>query len=295
VHFEIVAATLPTMYPRVVTKDPTAVELEVQAAYLAMFSRGNRLFVPQVFGWAIDCFTGRHPRFQRVDAGYHDFEHTLQGTLCLARLLHGRHRAGARPQVTRRLFELGVLAILLHDTGYLKRKGDVKGTGAKYTWVHVARGVDFAGQLLKQQGYRASDVKAVQNMIRCTAINASPREISFASERDRVVGYAVGTSDLLGQMAAPDYVDKLPVLYSEFAEAARYDGGKRSSVGVFSNAAELIRQTPAFWEKYVRRKLEENFAGAYRFLNEPYPDGPNYYLQQINANMERLRRKGARL
>jgi hypothetical protein len=283
------------MYPRVVTKDATAVEVEAQAVYLAMFSRGNRLFVPQVFGWAVDCFTGRHPGYQRVDAGYHDFEHTLQGTLCLARLLLGRHRAGARPRLTQRLFELGLLAILLHDTGYLKRKSDVKGTGAKYTAVHVSRGIDFAGEFLKQQGLRASDIKTVQNMIRCTALNASPREISFATELDRIVAYAVGTADLLGQMAAADYVEKLPVLYSEFAEAARHDGGKRSSFGIFSNASELIRQTPAFWEKFVRRKLEENFAGTYRFLNEPYPDGPNYYLQQINANMERLRRKGARL
>ena len=37
----------------------------------------------------------------------------------------------------------------------------------------------------------------------------------------RIVGFALGTADLLGQMAAPDYVDKLPVLYDEFVEAAR--------------------------------------------------------------------------
>ena len=95
------------MYPPVPTNDPTAVEVEVQIAYLAMFPAGDRLFVPQVFGWAIECFTGHYRDYQAVDAQYHDFEHTLQGTLCMTRLLLGRHRAGAQPVLTQRVFQLG--------------------------------------------------------------------------------------------------------------------------------------------------------------------------------------------
>ena len=45
------------------------------------------------------------------------FEHTLQRTVCMGRLLYARHRAGAAPALTQEAFELGVLAILLHDTG----------------------------------------------------------------------------------------------------------------------------------------------------------------------------------
>jgi hypothetical protein len=36
-------------------------------------------------------------------------------------------------------------------------------------------------------------------------------------------------------------------------------------------------------------KLEKDFLGLYRFLNEPYPDGPNHYVQGVEANMGRLR------
>src|SRR5438128_8027770 len=160
------------MFPPVVTKDPTAVEMEVQSAYLTMFPDGDPLFVPRVFGWAIECFTGGYRDYQAVDARYHDFEHTLQGTLCLARLLRGRHAAGEQPPLTQRMFELGLLAILLHDTGYLKKRDDVDGTGAKYTITHVERSADFAGQLLKEKGFSASDIKAVQHMIRCTGVDA---------------------------------------------------------------------------------------------------------------------------
>src|SRR5580704_13351222 len=99
------------MYLEVVTKDPTAVEVEVQAAYLAMFPRGDRMYVPQVFGWVIDCFTGRQPGYQAIDALYHDFEHTLQGALCMARILHARDRAKTEPRMTQRMFELGIMAI----------------------------------------------------------------------------------------------------------------------------------------------------------------------------------------
>jgi hypothetical protein len=276
------------MYSPVVTSDPTAVEVEVQAAYLAMFPHGERKFVPQIFGWAIDCFTGRYDHYQPIDAQYHDFEHTLQGALCMARILHGRHRAKAQPELTQRLFELGMLAILLHDTGYLKKKDDVTGTGAKYTVVHVRRSADFAAQLLKEKGFKPNEILAVQNMILCTGINAALDKIPFQSELEKIVGFALGTADLLGQMAADDYVEKLPVLYAEFEEAAGYDGAKNNAT-LFSSAADLMQKTPAFWEKYVRAKLDRDFIGLYLFLSDPYPSGPNYYLDHIQANIERLR------
>src|SRR5512138_808417 len=132
------------MYSPVVTRDPTAVEVEVQAVYLANFSHGDPLYVPRIFGWAIECFTGNYRDYQAVDAHYHDFEHTLQGTLCLARLLRGRHLAHAQPVISERMFQLAILAILLHDSGYLKKREDTKGTGAKYTVTHVARSAEFA-------------------------------------------------------------------------------------------------------------------------------------------------------
>jgi hypothetical protein len=92
-------------------------------------------------------------------------------------------------------------------------------------------------------------------------------------------------------MAAGDYVDKLPVLYLEFAETASYNAGKMKAGGFFSSADDLMQKTPLFWEKYVKTKIEREFLGLYRFLNDPYPDGPNPYMRQIEANIARLRRE----
>ncbi len=279
------------MFQTVSTKDPTAVEVEVQRACLDLFPGGDRLFVPAVFGWAIDCFTGHYQDYQPVDAQYHDFEHTLQGTLCMARLLRARQRAGAQPALTERVFQLGIIAILLHDTGYLKRHGDNDGTGAKYTVTHVARSAEFAADLLASKGLARTDIAAVQNMIRCTGINANLAAIPFADPLERATGLALATADLLGQMAADDYIDKLPVLYAEFHEAAEYTGDQTQFVASFKSAEDLIQKTPLFWEKFVLTRLENDFAGLYRYLNDPYPDGPNWYVKKIEQNIENLRRQ----
>lgn len=128
-------------------------------------------------------------------------------------------------------------------------------------------------------------------MIRCTGVNVKLDAIQFQDELERVVGFALGTADLLGQMAASDYVDKLPVLYAEFAEAASYNEGKMKAGGFFASAGDLMQKTPLFWEIYVQQKISREFLGLYRFLNEPYPDGPNSYIERIDANIARLRRQ----
>jgi predicted metal-dependent HD superfamily phosphohydrolase len=259
-----------------------------------MFPRGDRVFVPQIFGWAIDCFTGLHRDYQAIDALYHDFEHTLQGTLCMARLLEGRHLAGAEPVLSERLAQLGLVAILLHDTGYLKKRDDRTGTGAKYTVTHVRRSAEFASEFLGEKGFAATEIKAVQNMILCTGVDAALDEIPFQNELERTTGYALATADLLGQMAAEDYIDKLAVLYAEFAEAARHDAAGAKMLGTFSSAEDLMQKTPAFWENCVRAKLDGEFGGLYRFLEDSKGEGRNCYVERVEENIGRLRRELAR-
>jgi hypothetical protein len=240
-------------------------------------------------GGRFECFTGHYDDYLPVDARYHDFEHTLQGTLCMARLLRGRHLAGARPELSQRIVELGLIAILLHDTGYLKRRDDQEGTGAKYTITHVGRSADFAAALLTKKGFSRADIKAVQNMIQCTGVDTNVSAIPFQADEERLVGFALGSADLLGQMAAEDYVEKLPILYAEFDEAIHFSRNQAHFIAGFANARDLMQKTPLFWEKFVQRKLERDFSGLISFLNEPYPDGPNPYIAQIEANMDRIR------
>ena len=269
------------------TRHKDLVEAEVHASYQAMYAAGDHTFVPQALSWVTEWFTGKARGYLPIDVRYHDLEHTLQGLLCMVRLLHHRQALGHAPMVDEALFRLGMLAMLMHDSGYLKKRGDASGTGAKYTLVHVERSVAFADQFMSGQGYSDAQIRSVQNMIRCTGVNVKLSAIDFQSEAEKIVGSALGTADLLGQMAAPDYVDKLPILYAEFEEMARHGRGP-AGANVFSSAEDLMRKTPAFWEKFVLPKLTGEFGGLWKVLCDPYPDGPNPYIDSINANMARL-------
>ena len=277
------------MFALVDTKDAVAVETEVKAAFAAMFPAEDPDYVARIFALATNAFAGNYADYQPIDAAYHDLEHTLQGTLCMARMLRARHLAGTQPAFPVNLVKLGLLAILLHDTGYLKHRDDTEGTGAKYTATHVTRSIEFAAVMMRENGFGEDDIRAVQNMIQCTGVDAVLSGIPFRNEEERLVGLMLGTADLVGQMAAADYVDKLPVLYQEFAEAARHANDRANVFNLFTSAEDLQRKTPAFWE-YTKLRLTRDFAGLYRFLNDPYPFGGNEYLAQIEANVARVRR-----
>lgn len=279
------------MFTPVDTSDPQAVEIEAQATYWEVFPQHDPTLVRRVFACVIKCFRGECQDYQAIDARYHDLEHTLQGLVCFVRLLRNRHRAQAEPVLDQRTFELGLLAMLLHDTGYAKKRDDAGGTGAKYTFTHVARSAQYAADLLGDKGFGADDIQAVQHMIRCTGVSVVLEAIPFQSEIERLVGYALGTADFLGQMAAADYVEKLPVLFAEFQEAAAFSPGRVPNGTSFRSVDELIRQTPSFWQNHVWLKINRDFRGLYHFLEDPYPGGPNEYLDRIRANLDRIPRR----
>lgn len=276
------------VFPAANTREPGEVLLVCVQTWKAITGETDAEWIPRAFGWVRDAFAGLDPDFEPLDTLYHDLEHTLQGTLCLALLLQGWHRSRSEPQLDARAVRLGLVAILLHDTGYLKHRGDSHGTGAKFTPIHVQRSADFAQRLLARQDYPPADIEEIQSMIRCTGVNANVRTLFFDRLVDRRVGCALATADLLGQMAALDYPEKLHLLFDEFAEAARYNPANRA-LTLFTDASDLVRKTPAFWENHVKDRLEREFEGVFRFLNDPWPDGPNPYIRQIEANIARIR------
>lgn len=277
------------MYPNIDTKDTHAVQACINSIYRELYPNGNPAFISDAFSWAVQCFSGNYKNYLAIDARYHDLEHTMQGALCMARLLHGRSLAGASPQVPQGMFELGTIAILLHDTGYLKKREDLEGTGAKYTLVHVTRSTELAAELLREKGFAWNEIKAVQNMIRCTGVNVDLASIPFQSDLERLLGFALGTADLLGQMAAPDYIEKLPILYNEFEESAAFNKSATSGGGnMFSSAEDLMRKTPGFWQFYVLPKINKDFLGLYQFLAEVHPNKENWYIQRIEENIASL-------
>ena len=279
------------MFPKIDTKDIDTVQREVQSIYGAILPNSDQAIVANAFGWIIRCFSGLHKNYQAIDVKYHDLEHTLQVVLCMMRLINGRCKADAKPQFTEKMVELGLLAMLLHDTGYLKTSTDKEGTGAKYTLTHVDRSCDFAAELLTEKGYSQKAIQSVQNMIRCTGVDVKLDSIPFHNDLERIAGFALGTSDLLGQMAADDYIEKLPFLYIEFEESFQHSKKRTPVAKSFADVNDLLRSTPLFWENYVKPRLNNDFGRLYEFLNDPYPNGPNEYIQRVEANIAKIEEK----
>jgi len=270
------------------TRSARAVDVAVRAMFAEMFPKIEPGWINTLFCDVEAFFAGRHHDYQASDLQYHDLEHTLQATLCFARLMMGRHRAAAVPEISARQFELGLAAVLLHDTGYLKLRSDTQGTGAKYTYTHVLRSCAFAVGYLPRLGATLDDVQVVLSAISCTGPRNEIGRMDFRAPVEKTIGCCVATADYLGQLAAPDYPGELEILYHEFKESDDFYHIAESE-RTFSSARDLIAKTPAFWMNFVRPKLDADFEGMYRYLASPYPHGPNPYLDATECNIREIR------
>lgn len=243
------------------------------------------LWINRICDLTQDLFAGQIWNYQPIDLRYHDFLHTLQASsVFLALAASTRVNLAPNLAPSDRELEFGLAAILLHDSGYLKARGDDQGTGAKYTHHHVLRSCALAASLLPPLGCRPDELEDILGIIRCTGLNGNPPKTHFSSARMRLVACMVATADYVGQMAAPEYPDKLPSLFVEFTEADEFSGTPRDK-RPFASAQSLLAATSSFWSKFVLPKLEGDFDGVYRLLATPYPDGPNPYLQAIEKNL----------
>jgi len=236
----------------------------------------------------LNLFAGHFSGYQACDTRYHNFEHTLHlfPPFCqLAVALHNNQSAVVLP----RDIELGLIAVLLHDAGYIRSTDDCSGTGAKYTFRHIDRSINFAYRYLPSLGYQEEDLLRVKQMISCTGIRPQLEHIDFVSDGCRLLGYALGTADLLAQMSDHHYPEKLPLLFLEFQEAYNYEGPeqlKEMEVYQFKSSKELIEKTPAFFKDVVQKRLEA-MGSVYHLLKDP-KTGQNPYLEKIQENMDTI-------
>lgn len=257
------------------------------------FPRHDTSTVRDLFGRVGELFVGRHPGYRGCDVPYHDLSHTCRVTVCTAQILDGHACAATPPQLGPRDFEMAIAAALLHDSGYLKAAGDGEGTGAKYTFVHVDRGVALAAEFLPPFGMTPDEIRTIQQAIRCTGYDVDMDAIRFRGPRERYLGCAVGTADMLGQLAAPDYPERLADLHREFAEAHEHASGgvpplKRRSV------RDLMSGTREFYDRHVTRLLDIEWDGVHRDLRHHFKNGTNPYHEAIAFNLERIDRLLAR-
>ncbi|MFC1884222.1 hypothetical protein ACFL2O_05585 [Thermodesulfobacteriota bacterium] len=214
--------------------------------------------IKSVFEDINNLFDGEYPGFRECNTKYHDFRHTTDTLLAMARLMHGASESGET--LDKKHVTLGLLSALMHDAGYIQKADDLEGTGAKYTISHISRSIDFMESYFTDKGYSESDFRICRNTLYCTGLNIEVKKIQFGSHQNELIGKMLGTADLVGQMADRNYLEKLPFLYHEFNE-----GGVKG----FESELDLLRNTPHFYGLTKKRFVGE-MGGVIRFLKEHF-------------------------
>jgi hypothetical protein len=223
-----------------------------------MFPAFDFSWVMTVYQDIVKLFEGDFLGYRKCNTRYHDLRHTEDCTLEFIRIVHGAFLNGEK--ISLRGLNLGLIAALMHDTGYIQRVGDTKGTGAKYTRTHVERSIDFTRRYFFIKGYPATDFNFCKNCLQCTGLNVRIEDIYFISAENELMGKILGVADLIGQMSDWNYLEKLPALFEEYQEG---------SVPGYESEFDLVKETPGFW-KFSQERFRTELGNVDRYLKDHF-------------------------
>lgn len=276
---------------RVRISHPTDVRKEISRLLASLYPQIDLAPLDQ----AVDCFTrlyaGLLPGYLGCDTLYHDAQHSLDCALAMARLLDGHERSVTADQkLGAKRALLGVIVALFHDAGYIRKSDDSAKNGAEFTLTHVRRSGDFLADLLPRIGL-AAQVPLTRQMVHFTGYEIALDNIRVSNPQDRMLGFLLGTADILAQTADRCYLEKCrDFLFREFEicglAGAAVPGGPTP---LYATPQELMEKTPAFNRKLWRERLDGYFGGAYRYMAAHF-GGSNPYIEQIEAHLRNAER-----
>lgn len=237
-----------------------------------------------------NLFEGYYGGFNACDTFYHDKQHSLDMTLALARLIDGHERQSDRHHTFgSKLSVLAIITALFHDSGYIRENDDHKcENGAEYTSIHVSRSATFLHNYLHMSGMgEYSDIAA--NMVHYTGYEVPPDKINLADEKLHLMGYMLGTADLIAQMSDRCYLEKCrDRLFPEFVYGGMAGEADRSpSPVLFQSANDLLVKTPEFFHNEVKQRLDGLFKQVYKYA-EAHFGGDNLYLDYLQQNIQHI-------
>ncbi|GAC1634145.1 MAG: hypothetical protein NVS9B10_29960 [Nevskia sp.] len=240
-------------------------------------------------------YAGLLPGYVGCDTWYHDAQHSLDCALTTARLIDGHERAApAAGRLGPRRALLGLVIALYHDAGYIRRDGDRAANGAEFTLSHVRRSSEFLESFLPQIGY-ADSAALAGRIVHFTGYEMPLDAIDVQEPRDRMLGFLVGTADLLAQTADRCYPEKCrDFLYPEF-ELCGLAGRARDNgpALLYRDRRDLLNGTQTFNDKLWSERLDGYFGGVHRYLGVHFEGrygGCNPYVDSIRANLARVAR-----
>jgi len=239
---------------------PDAVIAEVGRIFLLWYDAEAWAVLEAVATDIVELFAGHFPGYRACDTGYHDIRHTMAVVLATARIADGlflRHR----PYGVERAQAL-LMAALCHDVGYIRADSEDRGTGARFTAVHVQRSADFVLANGPRWGLDDEAAAGIARMVYATGLKGEFAEQSWADDGEREAGTILASADLIGQMVDRAYLEKLLFLYYEFKEAG-FAG--------YETEFDILRKTMGFYSLTLDR-LDGEFHGVRGFVRTHFAE-----------------------
>ena len=234
-------------------------------------------------------YAGWLPGYVGCDTWYHDAQHSLDCALAMARLLDGHERSvGESQRLGPRRALLGIVIALFHDSGYIRHSSDQAGNGAEFTLTHVERSAGFLRSYLPAIGF-GEEAELASRVVHFTGYEIALERIQVSHPLDRMLGFLLGTADVLAQTADRCYLEKCrDFLYREFeccGLAGAAVAGKPAPI--YRSVEELLEKTPDYNHELWQERLDGYFGGVHRYL-EAHFGGSNPYRDSVEANLLRI-------
>lgn len=219
------------------TDFPQSVFEEVQQFISQVYFDYDFTWISSVFRDVVNLYSGYYPGYRACTTPYHDLKHVTDGLLVLASLVHGAHAAGV--SFRERHVTLALIAIMLHESGYIQREDDTAGTGGKYTLIRLERSIQFLEQYWADKGYDEADCQLCIAFIRATDMDEPVSSHNFATSSEESLAKMVATADIIGQLADRTYLEKLLLLFQELSEVKML--GIRTELDLLENTLDFYR------------------------------------------------------
>ncbi len=253
---------------------------EVMHLFLMMYPNERLEMFDKAFHDIVNLFNGEYEGYKACNTPFHDLQHTLDCLIAMIRLLHGASIENIK--FTPKETELGLIAALMHDTGYIQTLDDMDGTGAKYTLVHVKRSGKFLKEYFKKNSYSNDAIRFCLGCINYTGLGTEIDEIQGKGDVQDVMGQMLGTADLVGQMSDHSYLEKLLYLAEEF---------KEGNVPGYENEDDLLKKTKGFY-LHSRQLLKNEYGCVVKYLKNHFECrwniNKNVYLESIHKQIDYL-------
>lgn len=280
---------------RVRVSHPPDVQAAVSGILARLYPQQDLAVVANAYETFTALYAGILPGYVGCDTWYHDAQHSLDCSLAFARLLDGHeHAVPEAERLGAKRGVLGVIIALFHDAGYIRRETDDAANGAEYTLNHVHRSGEFLAHYLPTVGY-ARETAVTRQIVHFTGYEIALDQIQVAHPRDRMLGFMLGTADILAQTSDRCYLEKCrDFLFREFEicglAGRNADGAENTR---YPTAADLLTGTPDFNRHLWEDRLDGYFGSVHRYMKHHF-DGRNPYVEQIREHRGLIARLGRR-